>query len=392
MTRTNTRRSPGTGTITDVCDPCAGGRNHRWKLRLSTGWDPDARRYTRISRTITGTRADAERLLASIATDHHTGRTRPDRAGRTVAAALAQHLETSRRLGPRTRDEVERIARTHLAPIGEVQLAQLTPQHIDRLYRDLERKGLAPNTIRRIHSVLRAALNHAVRWDWIPTNPALRVELPAATKPATGQVDDATVKQLLARARSTDPLLATAAGLAALTGMRRGELCALRWADVDLEQAVIHVRSSVADHGARGTTVKAPKTGHARAVWLGPAAVQLLDEWRAQRNAELARLHLPALKPSAHVLSPDPTGAQLWVPSRLSKRWERHVAASGIAQRVRLHDLRHWHVSAAVAASVPVSIVAESAGHSPTTLLRIYAHAPRGDSRAVDAASAALGL
>lgn len=386
---TNQRRTRG--TVHHACRTCRPGQPCRWRIRLSAGWDPDARAYARIDRTITGSRRDAERQLHALANGLDTGQQKAPRVARTVGAALAQYLERTRKLGPRTRDEYERIIATHLQPLHRHPIEKLTPAHIDQRYRELERKGLSPATIRRIHTVLRSALNHAVRWDWIATNPATRVELPDLEKPDVGRVDSATVRHLLEHARQRDPILHLAATLAALTGLRRGELCALRWSDLDLHGGRIHVRHSLADRGSRGTTRKDTKTHRTRVVVLSPPAVALLSAHAAARNAELARLGLRLIQPDDHVVTADPTGRQPWVPSRLSKQWQRHVVRCDL-EGVRLHDLRHWYVSTAVNDNVPIPVVAEQAGHSPATLLRDYAHAQPLDPRAAGAAASALGF
>lgn len=400
MTRANTtpakraKRPDGTGNVTHTCGPdCTGGSgNHRWKLRFSGGWDPDARRYTRISRSFVGTKAEAERELQRISGEIQIGTIRAPLQAHTLEAALANYAN-SRKLSPRTRQEVQRIARTHLAPLGPLPLSQITPAKIDRLLRDLEAKGLAPATVHRIYSVLRAAISWAVRWDWISNNPAKRVDPPRIPRQRNvGRVDSSTVRMLLERARQENHDLGVVATFAALTGMRRGEICALRWQDIDLERGVIHVAHSLMELGRKGRKLKDTKTGDDRYVQMNEATRTLLAEHHAHRSEVLRRYTLRPIEPHNYVFSDWPDGHQPLSPAALSKRWQRHVLASGVNERVRLHDLRHWHVSTAVAASVPISIVAESAGHSPTTLLRIYAHAPRGDSRAVDAASDALGL
>ncbi|HET6954860.1 MAG TPA: hypothetical protein VFI47_31150 [Acidimicrobiales bacterium] len=148
-------------------------------------------------------------------------------------AAARSHLAAN------TVTETRRILDTVLLPaLGDVPLAAQRPEHLDDLYARLLRSGghdakpLAGGSVRRIHGVARRALTVGVRWGWLGANPALVAMPPRTiTRPIQPPSPDQ-VGQLLAAARS-NPDLAAFVFLAAPTGARRGELCGLRWRDLD---------------------------------------------------------------------------------------------------------------------------------------------------------------
>jgi integrase len=173
----------------------------------------------------------------------------------------------------------------HLLPrFGDMPLSSITRQEIQVYVAHLTRQGYAPRSIDHIHDVLSAVLRTAVKWGHLSDNPARGVELPKlrTVRPkwalTTGQA--AALVQVL-------PLLArTMAGLAILSGLRRGELFALRWKDIDEGARTLSVREAVYD-GAFST----PKTAAGvRQIPLSATALQLIADWRHETNADPDRL------------------------------------------------------------------------------------------------------
>ena len=155
--------------------------------------------------------------------------------------------------------------RVHAIPaLGRIRLGRLTPQHFQRLYQDKLAAGLSPTTVSHLHTVLHGAFAEAVRWDLLPRNVVSLVRPP---RKAHVEVVALTVEQ--ARA-----LLAAAAGnrfealfvLAIKTGMRRGELLALRWEDVDLDKGMLQVRGTLR-RTREGLTFGVQRPQHLDARW-----------------------------------------------------------------------------------------------------------------------------
>ncbi len=112
-------------------------------------------------------------------------------------------------------------------------------------YGDLLARGLSPSSVRRFHSVLHAAFDHAVKWGMIPNNSADRATPPGPARTSLSAPDVADVQRLIAAAQQPSPILALAIVLAAVTGARRGELCALRWSDINWQRRVLTIVRSL---------------------------------------------------------------------------------------------------------------------------------------------------
>lgn len=292
----------------------------------------------------------------------------------TVGQALNDYLQHAD-MQPKTRVETERIIRLHLAPLAPVKLSKLAPATIEALYRELG-QGLAAATVRRTHAVLRAALERAVRLDLISSNPAARVQPPSGKRSITIDVDTSIIAALVDAAKD-NPRLYTFIVVAASTGCRRGELCARRWADIDLERGTMLVHSALSIVG-KEIVEKTTKSGAARTVMLPPLAVEALRAWRRQ-TMTVAGWVFPA---TADGLSP-------WSPRGASDAWEYLCRKHG--EHVRLHDLRHWAASANLRAGMSVAEVAAMLGHSsPHVTMSIYAHVV-GSARPFMALDDALG-
>ena len=171
------------------------------------------------------------------------------------------------------------------------------------------------------------------------------------------------VHKVIDAAEKRDPRFAPLLMLAALTGMRRGELCALRWSDVDLQLGIVSVsRSLVVVPG--GLAEKTTKTGRSRKVALDPFGIALLTEHRA-RVDEWVTAAGSTLSPDAFVFSP-------FRPDNVTSFFIRVRDEVG-ASDVRLHDLRHFTSTRLIGAGVDVRTVADRLGRSdPSRTLRVY--------------------
>lgn len=151
-------------------------------------------------------------------------------------------------LSPTTVREYERLLDTFILPrFGSVRLRALRPQSIDRFYAELLDNGgqggrsLSPRSVSHVHALLRHILNQGVRWGWIASNPALRTSPPRVGRHEILTPEPKEILTLLREAERTDPDLALFVRLAAVTGARRGELCGLRWGDIDLVGGMLSI-------------------------------------------------------------------------------------------------------------------------------------------------------
>jgi integrase len=168
--------------------------------------------------------------------------------------------------------------------------------------------------------------------------------------------------------------------LAAVTGARRGELCGIQWSDIDLDAGSLVIRRSVVELSHQ-LTVKDPKTHQVRRIALDDVTVRLLRERHASQGVSALACGV-GLGVDAYVLSDDAAGRVPLHPNLLSDRFRRLVRAMGVERR--LHDLRHWHVTQALGAGLPVRDVAERVGHASAQMtLEVYGHAIADSDRKV---------
>lgn len=327
---------------------------------------------------------------------------------RVVESAKPTYVEPTRQLtGPYLdawldglRNEPSTVAsyrknvRLHLKPrLERVPLSSLTGTAITALYRELESSGrkdgreggLSARTVRYIHTILHRALGDAVHDGLLPLNPADRAKPPTAKQAVSPEMTVWNEGQLRAYLDAISGHEMHAAWLVlAMTGMRRGEILALRWGDVDFDAGTISIRRSVSLIRGLGEGhrlhVGPPKNGKARVIDVDPQTMTTLRQHRTRR-AELG-LHLA--KETALVVG-DHNG-ELRQPDHFSRTW-RTVTARAVSTvdgmpMIRLHDLRHTHATLLLKAGVPVKVVSERLGHAgPQITLQTYQHVLPGMQR-----------
>ena len=284
---------------------------------------------------------------------------------------LPRWLETQRhRLRPRVWMRYEQIVRLNLTPgIGNVQLARLTPMQVQRFYADVVASGRSTSTAHHVHAVLHRALEQAVRWGLVARNVADLVDAPRLAETEMQVLDREQVQALLATAEGTElgPLLT----LAVTTGMRQGELLALRWRDVDLDRQVVSVRGSLTNVNGQ-FQINEPKTSRSRRqVELGALALEALRAHRVSQ-AEL-RLAMPADWNPWDLVFIRADGK----PYTNRALLDRFAAVLRDARlpRVRFHDLRHTAATLMLSRGVHPKIVSEMLGHATIGItLDLYSH------------------
>jgi len=168
------------------------------------------------------------------------------------------------------------VVRQLVPLVGARDVRQLTAADLDRLYGHLLAGGRSSRTVHRHHRVLHAALRQAVRWEWLSSNPADSSTPPPLRRRRIRPPEAADVRRLIdAAERSKTPDLAIALRILVATGMRRGELCGLRWREVDLDAGTLRIEGSVV-HGEVGIIEKDTKTGDARRLSLDAGTVAVL--------------------------------------------------------------------------------------------------------------------
>jgi len=362
-----------------------------WRVRVYVGRDA-AGKVQQVSRTVAGSKKDAERELARLLVEVDTGAVVKG-TGDTLADLFERWLaavEPERSLY--TFAEYKRLAAIIVHDLGDTKLDKLSGARLDLYYSELRGRGLAPASVRRYHSLIHAALGRAVKWGLVPANPADRSTPPRAERSTVSAPGTGDVQRLIATARAeSEDVLATAVVLAAVTGARRGELCALRWSDVDPVRGTLTISRSltVVDKIA---TEGPTKTHQRRDIALdnGTAAVVMA---RRAGQEELAAEVGCELVPDPFILSREPDGSAPCLPSGLSHQYLHLAKRLGIA--THWHELRHYAATALIASGIDPRTVAGRLGHADASVtLRVYAHVLEArDKAAADVLGAAvLGL
>ena len=245
-------------------------------------------------------------------------------------------------------------------------------------------RPLSRSTVRQIHSIISGALAAAKRWDWIPTNPAADAKRPRQEPPKPAPPTAEEAARILAAAWEQDLDWGTLIWLKMVTGARRGELCALRWYDVQFADAVLEIRRNYTRRNRRSTE-KDTKTHQMRRLGLDPETVEVLTEQRARYAERLAALDIQG-SGAAYVFSYEPDHSRPCDPDGITHRYARMCRCLGIESH--LHTLRHYAATELINAGFDVRTVAGRLGHGGggTTTLRVYAAwVPESDRRASDA-------
>ncbi len=334
------------------------GRISKWHAVIDLPRGGDGRRR-QVTRTFS-TRADAHAWLAA----------QPARrtAGLTVGDWLKEWLERQPLLRPSTRLAYGIHVRRHLVPgLGQVPLGDVAPADVERMIVALSGRCLSGGSIERIAATLRAALAAAVRDGHLASNPVSGVRLPSVVpaRPAPWGTGD--VRHLLANAEGVMGVLVR---LALATGMRRGELLALTWDDVDLDAGCVHVRRARVQVGSRVVAGPPKSRAGQRTIWLDHATTHALAEWKATQPPSASGLVLV-----------DSDGLPL-IPWEVSREFTRILQRLGLPG-IRLHDLRHLSASLGLSSGEPLPAVSERLGHSSiTTTARYYGRTAPSVARA----------
>ena len=351
-----------------------------WELRYTLGTDPATGKRQTATATVKGDRRTAERelrrLLRTLDTGEHVDPTRM-----TVREWLATWLVAVRsEVSPKSHERYSEIVQNLLAPaLGNLPLAKLAPVDIQKVYngwatggrRDGKAGGLSPRTRRHIHRILRAALTRAVEQQVISRNPtdAFRKRLPKIERRELVTLSTEQSVRLLEAIKHTRTYWPTLIALS--TGMRRGEVLALRWKNVDLDGATARVVESL-EETRSGGRFKAPKTEKTRAITLPAFAV---DELRRLKKDQAEDLSLLGVRQDGQTLVCGQADGRPLMPRSLTHEFTRLVARVPELPRVRFHDLRHSHATQMLLAGVHPKVAQERLGHSTiTTTLDLYSH------------------
>ena len=356
-------------------------RRDRFYVVAYDGLDPLTGRERRRWHPAGNHREAAERIAARLDLD----RSPTSRAG------------TSTRLGgflsdtwlPRKRAHVRAttayrygwMVKNYIVPrLGDVALDALRAEHLDELYTHLLLQGgrtgqpLAAKTVHEAHLIIRNGLDLAVHRALIDRNVALAVHSPRRRGGGSVVARIWSAAELAAFLKSASgQRLYPALHLAAHTGMRRGEVAALRWSDLDRKAARVSISRTLQSLGGTPIEFGAKTRTSRRCVDLDKTTIAVLDNWRR-------RLQRDALPHQPDDWMFCNAKGRFLNPESISQLFGRIVDRSGLPH-IRFHDLRHTHASLLVASGVPIKVVTERLGHAhPAFTMHTYQHLVPGMS------------
>ncbi len=350
---------------------------------LNLGIDPTTGKRKQQWVSVKGTKKAAEKRLSELLSQLDTGTFM--KPGKTTLGEFLEHWLKDYawpNLAPRTAEGYEHIIRRHLIlGLGNITLTQLKPEHLQRYYSEKLSEGrcdgkgaLSPQTVRHHHVTLHNALQSAVKWGLLSRNPADAVSPPRFQRPEWHTLNEDDIKILLEAAKVT-PYYALFY-LALFTGMRRSELLALRWCDVDLLLCQLYVTRTL--HQLRDASIvyRAPKTAKGRRmITLPPSATLVLREHKEKQEVTRVILGIPLIDDD--LIFSDLNGKPL-LPNTVTHAWIKLVRRTGLGG-IRLHDARHSHASLMLKAGTHPKIVQERLGHASIVItLDTYSHVAPG--------------
>ena len=369
------RAAYGSGSVVQV-------RPGVWRVRVRA-------EGAQICRTVVGSEAQAVRMKKALISQLTDG-SYVAPASTTFGEFLTEWLENvAKAKAPNTYKAYKLARDLHLEPaLGSMQMQKVRPSDLRAYFNELNEKGLAESTQAQHFSLISAVYRAAINDGLVSDNPALRMAgRPRAYRISESQAEaikhcwtEQEARRFLAVAQGCGPRQAAFYTLALDTGMRRGELCALTWADVDLLKGSVRISKSMASDLRIGPT----KSRRARAVTVSPETLDCLRRLSA--------------------VVPGGADAPLFVnvndrrsavgPAMLAGKEFKAIVTLSNVKPIKFHGLRHTCATLLLAAGVPVNYVSERLVHQdPAITLRIYAHAiPSGQAMLMDKLRNALGF
>jgi integrase len=338
------------------------------------------RKYKEVEKKLAEARGDAARGIVY------------DDENQTVGKYITRWLSDSAKHAVKATSfrAYESRIRNHIVPaLGKVKLSRLTPAHLQALYAAKLREGMKPASVRQIHAILHKALEQAVRFNLIPTNPASKVDPPKVRQEEITPLSAEQASKLLDVTRNERDRFEALYMLALTTGLRIGELLGLKWSDLDLDARRVRVSRQL-QRSQDGLIFTDPKAASRRTVDLPASTVEALKRHRKRQVEETLKAG-GAYQDNDLVFAGDlggPIG-----PEKVTQRAFKPLLKRAGLPEMRFHDLRHTFATLLLARGVHPTYVQRALGHASVKMtLDRYSHwmpsMGRATAEAIDAALA----
>lgn len=353
-----------------------------WELVVYQGRDPVTEKKRWKSETFKGGERAAEKRLAALATE--LDKEKPS-TNQTIGWLMGEYmrlLETENKLSPTTLRTYRNYIKTWILPhVGPFRIKDFTAGDLREFEAKITAEGRSQSTVHQVRQILRGALRFAVDHEWHDRNVAaiaraIHQERSSVLAPTPDEVD-----ALYAAAGTEGSDVATAVALGALLGRRLGELCALRWSDVDLRRGTVRIAASA--YTVRGATaLKDTKTHAVTVIALGDVELDRLNARRTWQKAHAERVGVE-LVADPFILSRMSDGSGPPRPDGYSSSFALVRERVGMPQ-YHFHSLRHYAATRLRSAGVDPMTIARRLGHAdPAMLGKVYDHAVEGEDRAI---------
>ena len=274
---------------------------------------------------------------------------------------------------PTTLAQYQQITRDYIIPaFDKIKIRDLRPDQIQKLYNLKLQNGLGERSVKTIHAVLHTALNHALKLGIIERNPASVAKPPRPNQKEMKFYDETQVQKFLITAKELNERYLTLYNLAITTGMRQGELLALKWDDIDWQRRTLKIQRQLKRKKGGGFRFSPPKSkAGKRTINLGQNTIRIL---RDHQNMLVAEKYEAGEKwDNQGLIFPNTLGKPSQ-PTKILKRFNNISELAGLP-KIRFHDLRHTAAALMLNNNVPVIVVSQRLGHSqPSITLDVYGH------------------
>lgn len=363
------RAAQGAGTIRKKTVKRNGKDYTYWEARITTGRDPGTGKQ--IQQSFSGkTQKEVREKMQAAAVAVNTGTYIPP-AKMTVGQWL--DVWTGEYLGnlkPGTVSTYTSCIKNHIKPaMGAVKLTELHPHRVQKFINSLD--GLAIGSVRIVYKVLHAALEKAVRLEYIPKNPATYCVLPKHEQKAITPLADVQTAALLTAAKGSS--IENMLTVALFAGLRISELLGLSWDQIDMEKSTITISKQLSSPATRkkGLFIS-PKNGKSRTLKTAPSVIAALKDQR-RRQAEM-RLKAGQLWNNEYNLIFTLEDGSIFDQPRATREFKRLLTAAEL-EGVRFHDLRHTYAVNAIRAGDDIKTIQGNLGHASAAFtLDRYGH------------------
>lgn len=361
MSTTRGRRGKGDGAVYQRSDGV-------WVGAVDLGWHAKKRRRKYV---YAKTRREVVAKMRPLLQEAATGRLGPTRAP-TLSEWMARFMSdvAATSVRPSTLARYEQELRLYIGPeLGPLRLDKIQPQHLSSFYRH-HLEVLSPSTVRRMHALLRRALNVAVRWGLLAVNSAQLVDPPSVPHHEIEPLTQEEARQFIDASRATTMHARWA--LAVTLGLRQGEVLGLRWNDIDLDHATLRVRRALQRQTGGKLVLVQPKTPRSRRTIRLPISVVTALHGHHEQQQQRREAAGATWQESGLVFTTRTGGP---IHPRNDYRSFRNLVDRAGLRRIRLHDLRHTAASLMLAKEVPARVIMEVLGHSQISLtMNTYSH------------------